>query len=244
MTLFSESGILSVKTGGIRDEKGKSNDEKLGALCIWRRVQPVGDCGCTSTAGKKCLCSHDVHVGQGFSGRGCSDLWDQKYGLSLPAEIYDGIAVWECSTGIPGGTGPSWYLGKCTGPDHCRGGKNVTGRAGGYGGWNGEKDPCSAGDRTAGDCTDGRTGEAAPDRNCREIWGLCLHWSVQRSQRKQIGISSRGCCGNCESGSSHRNVSGQRIIHEICHRRRSLRIGFPVFSEGIRWCHGDLQLVR
>ncbi len=34
MTLFSESGILSVKTGGIRDEKGKSNDEKLGALCI------------------------------------------------------------------------------------------------------------------------------------------------------------------------------------------------------------------
>ena len=33
----------------------------------------------------------------------------------------------------------------------------------------GEKDPCSAGDRTAGDCTDGRTGEAAPDRNCREI---------------------------------------------------------------------------
>ena len=34
MTLFSESSILSVKTGGIRDEKGKSNDEKLGALCI------------------------------------------------------------------------------------------------------------------------------------------------------------------------------------------------------------------
>ncbi len=34
MTLFSESGILSVKTGGIRDGKGKSNDEKLGALCI------------------------------------------------------------------------------------------------------------------------------------------------------------------------------------------------------------------
>ena len=34
MTLFSESGILSVKTGGIRDEKGKSNDEKLAALCI------------------------------------------------------------------------------------------------------------------------------------------------------------------------------------------------------------------
>ncbi|GMU13937.1 hypothetical protein WAL17_23670 [Waltera acetigignens] len=34
MTLFSESGILSVKTGGIRDGKGKSNNEKLGALCI------------------------------------------------------------------------------------------------------------------------------------------------------------------------------------------------------------------
>ena len=34
MTLFSESGIISVKTGGIRDGKGKSNDEKLGALCI------------------------------------------------------------------------------------------------------------------------------------------------------------------------------------------------------------------
>lgn len=34
MTLFSESGILSVKTGGIGDEKGKRNDEKLGALCI------------------------------------------------------------------------------------------------------------------------------------------------------------------------------------------------------------------
>jgi len=34
MTLFSESGILSVKTGGIRDGKGKSNDEKMGALCI------------------------------------------------------------------------------------------------------------------------------------------------------------------------------------------------------------------
>ena len=34
MKLFSESGILSVKTGGIRDEKGKCNDEKLGALCI------------------------------------------------------------------------------------------------------------------------------------------------------------------------------------------------------------------
>lgn len=34
MTLFSESGILSVKTGGIRDGKDKSNDEKLGALCI------------------------------------------------------------------------------------------------------------------------------------------------------------------------------------------------------------------
>ena len=29
---------------------------------------------------------------------------------------------------------PLKYLGKCTGPDHCRGGKNVTGRAGGYGG--------------------------------------------------------------------------------------------------------------
>ena len=26
MTLFSESGILSVKTGGIQDGKGKSND--------------------------------------------------------------------------------------------------------------------------------------------------------------------------------------------------------------------------
>lgn len=34
MTLFSESGILSVKTGGIRDGKGKSNNEKLEALCI------------------------------------------------------------------------------------------------------------------------------------------------------------------------------------------------------------------
>ena len=34
MTLFSESGILSVKTGGIRDGKGESNNEKLGALCI------------------------------------------------------------------------------------------------------------------------------------------------------------------------------------------------------------------
>ena len=34
MTLFSESGILSVKTGGIRDGKGKSNNEKLGALCL------------------------------------------------------------------------------------------------------------------------------------------------------------------------------------------------------------------
>lgn len=34
MTLLSESGILSVKTGGIRDGKGKSNNEKLGALCI------------------------------------------------------------------------------------------------------------------------------------------------------------------------------------------------------------------
>lgn len=32
MTLFSESGILSVKTGGIRDEKGKSNDEELARL--------------------------------------------------------------------------------------------------------------------------------------------------------------------------------------------------------------------
>ena len=82
------------------------------------------------------------------------------------------------------------------------------------------------------------------EKQCREIRGLRLYRSVQRSQRKQIGISSRGCCGNCESGSSHRNVSGQRIIHEICHRRRSLRIGFPVFSEGIRQCHGDLQLVR
>ena len=34
MTLFSESGILSVRTGGIRDGKGKSNNEKLEALCI------------------------------------------------------------------------------------------------------------------------------------------------------------------------------------------------------------------
>ena len=34
MTLFSASGILSVKTGGIRDGKGRSNDEELGALCI------------------------------------------------------------------------------------------------------------------------------------------------------------------------------------------------------------------
>ena len=32
MTLFSESGILSVKTGGIRDEKGKSNDEEPARL--------------------------------------------------------------------------------------------------------------------------------------------------------------------------------------------------------------------
>ena len=72
----------------------------------------------------------------------------------------------------------------------------------------------------------------------------CVYIEVSSVHSGSKLVYHLGCCGNCESGSSHRNVSGQRIIHEICHRRRSLRIGFPVFSEGIRQCYGDLQLVR
>ena len=78
MTLFSESGILSVKTGGQREIAQMEEQEKQRLFeiagkyedCVYIEVSSVQ----SGSTGKKCLCSHDIHVGQGFSGRGCSDL--------------------------------------------------------------------------------------------------------------------------------------------------------------------------